>query len=636
MHLHLYAMHMHLHFYVCNEFLCACRYNPNGEIRTNTACHPGSAKARDDFENIELLKASATAWTFIAIVRDNTTYPTRTSVITNLGSMSEEARVHQCLYNSSFIFDAIEFNYPVVISPISLIPRAMQTHELQEQYMRTVGTMKVRTGPLNSEIAKSSARVPIVKRDFDLRTTLLAAPLLFHTRNNASTRCPSDEPLQYSQDWLKVQDRKMKNEKCSFPYQCPSLGPERLIACRGEDLNVEDEVYGPAYAFGAEKGWPEFLFSLTDNDVLFRGDQLIHTSSMIDSSTKAFTLILPFFTPQYGLITLLEMRVDFGGTDAVKSTALVRHYPILDGSGRLIFVLIQVLVILNLPMLIYDGVHSLVTARKAHLAMIKEYKQAEEALNPPPLPDLSEMITPVVDLLTAGVMLAYVSWNIKIKYESAEQAARLAGALSEIEWVNPNVGMESKLDTYLASINEFRTLIDAQEQCETLANILLYVNLIRMVQCTNLHPRLSILTRTLSNTMEDLFHAFLLFIMLSLLMASMAAWRFGDTREEFRSIGIALGTEMQMMLSGEFPPDWQTEWELTVYTMVFFVLLMVTLSFLPHPLPLSLPLLLLRNGTTLQCVSDDPVLESQFCLGGGISKSSGPGDRPQSASCSRR
>ena len=46
-------------------WLGARRYNPDGEIRSNTACHPGSSKARDLFENIEFERASATDWTFV-------------------------------------------------------------------------------------------------------------------------------------------------------------------------------------------------------------------------------------------------------------------------------------------------------------------------------------------------------------------------------------------------------------------------------------------------------------------------------------------------------------------------------------------------------------------------------------------
>ena len=94
-------------------------------------------------------------------------------------------------------------------------------------------------------------------------------------------------------------------------------------------------------------------------------------------------------------------------------------------------------------------------------------------------------------------------------------------------------------------------------------------------QCTTLHPRLAILTETLSTVLDDLFHAFLLYAMLMLLMAAMANWRFGDSRDDFESLGHALGTQVQMMLGGDFPADWQQDAEMTIWTLVFFILLMV-------------------------------------------------------------
>jgi len=94
-------------------------------------------------------------------------------------------------------------------------------------------------------------------------------------------------------------------------------------------------------------------------------------------------------------------------------------------------------------------------------------------------------------------------------------------------------------------------------------------------QCTTLHPRLAILTETLSTVLDDLFHAFLLYAMLMLLMAAMANWRFGDSRDDFESLGHALGTQVQMMLGGDFPADWQQDAEITIWTLVFFILLMV-------------------------------------------------------------
>lgn len=511
-----------------------------------------------------------------AIVKENSTHPTpapngttRTTVYTNLGSNSESARVYQCLYNESSFFEAIEVNYPSLLSPIQLVPRALSASQVQEQFLRVSAHMPVRIGPMMSKKARAMARVPIIKRDFDRKTALLASPLVFQTRSNASARCPEEEPRNYTSRWLQGQHAKMRYEKCSEPFECDAdtlRAEQRLIACRGEDLEVEDVLFGQAYSFSNERGWPEFLFSITDNEVLFRGDQLMPTSAIIDSSTKVLTIVLPFFTPEYGTSTILELRADFGGTIPVKAGFKVRHYHFLTGTPWMYFAVLQLVVLFNLPMLIYDGVKAFATSWNMYKMMLEKHKGLAEAGNPPPLPAFRSLFTPAVDLMSGFLMIGYVVWNVWIKWESADQTSRLAGDLSNIEWANASVAMDSKIDTYLSTISAYRKLISAQESCETLANFILYVNLLRMIQCTTLHPRLAILTETLVTVLEDLFHAFLLFGMLMLLMASMANWRFGDSRDEFGSLGHCLGTQVQMMLGGDFPLDWQQDPEITVWT----------------------------------------------------------------------
>ena len=468
----------------------------DGEVRTNTACHPGSAKARDIFENIEMERASESDWTFVAIVRENWTYPvfgpnrsmintTRTTVYTNLAINRERARVYQCLYNVSSYFDAIEVNYPVLMSPIHLIPRALSALQIQEQFLRVSADMPVRRGPLTSENSRNASRVPIIKKDFDLRTTLLASPLVFQTRFNASARCPNREPLTYTAQWLGVQQKIMMSQKCAFPYLCDAdtlRGQESIISCPGDNLRDEDELYGPAYSFGDERGWPEFLFSITDNGVLFRGDRLVKTSTLIDSSTNVLTIIFPFFTPEHGTSTILELRADFGGANPIKGQFKIRHYHLLAGTSWTSFAVWQLFVLLNLPMLIYDGVKAISISWRTYRTMEEKRKENTAAYNPPPLPSAGALFVPAVDLFSGFLMISYVCWNVKIKWESEAETSRLAGALSQIEWANADVAMDSKIDTYLTTINAYRSLISAQESCEALANFILYVNLLRVIQ----------------------------------------------------------------------------------------------------------------------------------------------------------
>ena len=102
--------------------------------------------------------------------------------------------------------------------------------------------------------------------------------------------------------------------------------------------------------------------------------------------------------------------------------------------------------------------------------------------------------------------------------------------------------------------------------------------------CTALHPRLALLTGTIVKTLDDLFHATLLIILLMGSFAGIATWRFGTVREDFSSLGTSFLTNFMMMF-GNFPDDWtgQEFWtpltpELMVYTILYFLVVFLLMQ----------------------------------------------------------
>lgn len=99
------------------------------------------------------------------------------------------------------------------------------------------------------------------------------------------------------------------------PFYCDSEirhMPEATMACAGEPL--EDE---PSFGLQPMRfhgvGFADFLYSITDNPFLFRSDQLRPTSEFIDSMTQSIDIVLVFFTPQYGITTLMTVSADLSG-----------------------------------------------------------------------------------------------------------------------------------------------------------------------------------------------------------------------------------------------------------------------------------------------------------------------------------
>jgi len=113
--------------------------NPNGEFRFDSKCP--SEKSRDIFWNIEVNKASNDGWTFFSASVQNVSRGSDGLVdgntFTNTGVNSETAdSFFTCLYDESAFFRAIEVNYPMLITPIMMIPKYLPIATLQTEYLR--------------------------------------------------------------------------------------------------------------------------------------------------------------------------------------------------------------------------------------------------------------------------------------------------------------------------------------------------------------------------------------------------------------------------------------------------------------------------------------------------------------------
>ncbi len=103
-----------------------------------------------------------------------------------------------CLYNREAIFEAIEVNYPILISPIMMVAKELPMVQLQQLYYKNLKEIKLRVGPINSNSERVQTRIPIQKVDYVPHSVLMATPIIFQTRVEPTSTCP----FQYSTQWL--------------------------------------------------------------------------------------------------------------------------------------------------------------------------------------------------------------------------------------------------------------------------------------------------------------------------------------------------------------------------------------------------------------------------------------------------
>jgi len=193
--------------------------------------------------------------------------------------------------------------------------------------------------------------------------------------------------------------------------------------------------------------------------------------------------------------------------------------------------------------------------------------------------DLLDLVGPFVDFASAMLVLVYIVLMFLQKASSAKESEKILGGLERIPWSSPNVDIAAKTESFFSTIAGLMKLIKEEAFNNVLCNIILLVNLLRVIQCTSLHPRLALLTGTVANAADDLWHTALLTCLLMLCFAGIGTWRFGNTLEEFGTFERTLQTEFEMLFGG-FSPNWASDPQLPRELQAFVVLYLMILFLL--------------------------------------------------------
>jgi hypothetical protein len=484
---------------------------------------------------------------------------------------------------SSDFFKAIEVNTPMFISPIMMIPEYLTPFELQKEYLTHVVDMNVRKGPLVTNRERLSTRVPVKKVDFVERSTLMAAPIIFQTRSRKTATCP----FNYSTEFISKMHAKALEDNCDDSiYSCDAFlsEPISIMACMGQQEDNTTFFGLTPTKFNKQTGYADFLSSITDNKFVFR-DGLQHTDGFITSATMEVQVVYVFFTPSTGVVTVLTIAADFSASEAaVETSILVNHYGILEGAALAKYCVLQSVVLLNVAIMFFDV---FITISKS----VRDWGSQGGF-------QLSIVVEPFIDFLCGVLVLVYTSLVLLQKTSSAEQTAHILdvsslfrtrslcilNSLDSTPWSSSSVPMQEKTTRFFKTLEQLMEAIQTESRNNLLCNIILLITLLRVIQCTNLHPRLAILTGTVANAVDDLWHTAILAGSLMLCFAGIGTWRFGNSLEAFGTYEKTLQTEFDILF-GNFPDNWasdpQLERELQVFIVLYLmVLFLLVLNFL--------------------------------------------------------
>ena len=376
-------------------------------------------------------------------------------------------------------------------------PRA----EMQERAMQ----IQLRPDP-----AQMSAGVPVVKRDFVPQITLMAPPIIFSTRLRPSAECDT----RYSSNFVENMSFKALQHHCGAPSKCQSSllrdnTSASVLSCAGPQQDEAmffglDAVtflssFSPDRSSGAKEvsGFADFLYAITDQDFVLRRDgqdndgdgKYIPTSSFIDSNTQAVKIVLIFFTPRQGLTSILTISADTSSSRNARVWFEVKHFEILEGARLRTYIGVQSLVVLSISIMFFSCWRVLSRA-------FKQWRLDGGIYN------RTFAIEALTDLVYGGMVLCYIPLSISSMIDSAKNTRDILGRLESIPWSSPLVSPYEKKRIFLDTVSTLQSKIEDNESHNTICNVILLVNLLRVIMCTTVHPRLALLTGTLSHAVS--------------------------------------------------------------------------------------------------------------------------------------
>ncbi|KAJ1489036.1 hypothetical protein T484DRAFT_1781355 [Baffinella frigidus] len=94
-----------------------------------------------------------------------------------------------------------------------------------------------------------------------------------------------------------------------------------------------------------------------------------------------------------------------------------------------------------------------------------------------------------------------------------------------------------KQDEFFSYVTKVLKTDEEASAMRQLANWILIISMLRIVQATGVHPRLGILTGSVAVSVDDFMHFFALFMAVLCSFAGIGFWRFGPVRDDFGTFG---------------------------------------------------------------------------------------------------
>ena len=439
----------------------------------------------------------------------------------------------------------------LIMSPIEVIGRPLSVKELQKTSYSQKPLYRLRRGPkiLDEDRINFKVDYQTPPAGYPYQVSLVSPPLLLQTRTHRSEKCTYKLGTEYN---AKVWGNAV-NVTCRAPYICSDgmmSNPTELMACASKEM--------PAVFFGREaidmrgkKVFYEFLQTIGDAELILREEKKqkkdMATRAFVDPQTDTLSCLMVAYSAQFGICSTIEITATFASD--VKLDFTVTHFQSVEGEDRVAYMQLTMSVLV-LSFIIC--IEKIFTARYMAWGSLCEKQDQNLEFD---WIDIRKGF--IVDMIVQ-VALPVIYFCIRLTQilSSEEDIKRAIGnnGLAGVPWADRSMELRTKLDKFVQNVNRLNHLNDRENTMNIFYFIMSGAQLIRLIIQVSAHPRLAILVDTLVEGIDDLWHYFLLLVILLVGFILLGTAQFGGDRDDFAS-GFKLFETLFGFMLGSMPGD---------------------------------------------------------------------------------
>lgn len=372
---------------------------------------------------------------------------------------------------------------------------------------------------------------------------------------------------------------KLENElsrKCEI-YECEGLDADRLVCYDWLKVEESESYFGKEPSDGKHTE----LANILRQDTVSRRGSKYKMKEWIDARTSRLEFTTVFSIPDNGVTTELKLEWlrpagDYSGR--FEGTTILRSYRSIANHEFTSFVLYCAAIIAITLFDIVSGIRGVQQRLLDRNKLVVDLdKKGKDFVN--------SHMRPAVTLLDVfdfafrfGMLLVtfIIFWSKLTDGNGLSTLDKIAQRILNIPWGSREQTMEQKFETLFKGQEEIAQSMQQEEALRTCSFLILLLMVMRAIVYAGCHPRIAVLYATVVVSLDDMFHFFILFVLIFGVFAFGAHYGMGSEDPAFASLQSTLYTQFQMLF-GEIPFAPSASVTNVTYLVSFFLVITVVL-----------------------------------------------------------